>query len=320
MIQPYFIYEITSGCTNSCIYCYNVWKKDKDYPKGELSLSGIKNLFEKLLGEITPEGIALTGGEPLLHSCILEVVSFLNDKKIKVGIASNGILLDEVITQKLVNKGVDYFEISLISTKQKTYNSLTQDNQLKKVKKALLNVKKYRAKLTVSFVITKLNLVEIEDIIDFSFAFSTDSIALNRFVPGGNGLKHLSKLQITGEDLKNVLSIANKKSREYNLPINITIPIESCIIDHRKYPNLNFGICSGGRKKWVIDPIGNLRTCEQNTRILGNLFNSNFSELSRLEEVNLFQHSNLKTTCNKCEQFRYCGGGCRFLTGSNNSG
>ncbi len=315
MINPYFIYEITSRCNNNCVYCYNVWNQDKNYHKGELSISEIKRLFEKLLEEITPIGITLTGGEPLLHPDILEVVSFLIDKRVKVGIATNGLLLDEVITRELVNRGVNYFEISLVSINQKTYNRLTQNDQLKKVKKAILNVKRQRTKLTISLLISKCNLSNIEETIDLCFAFTTDAIAMNRFVPGGNGLKNLSELQITKEELQDVLFIADKKSREYNLPINVTIPVESCIIDHEKYPNLNFGSCTCGRHKWVIDPIGNLRTCEQNPDILGNFFEKSFLELSSLEAVNLFRCNNLRYDCNKCNQFKYCGGGCRFLRG-----
>ena len=312
MIRPYLVYEITSRCTNNCIYCYNVWKQNIYYPEGELSLPQIKALFEKLLEEITPEGITLTGGEPLTHPDILEVVSFLCDKKIRVSIATNGVLLNEATTRELIDGGVDYFEISAVSINPEKYNLLTQSTQCSKVKEAVLNVKRHGAKLTITFVITKLNLAEVEEVIDFSFAFSADAVVLNRFVPGGSGLDHLSELETTQEDIESVLSIADGKSKEYSLPICITIPIESCIIDHKKYSNLNFGTCACGRKKWAIDPVGNLRICEQNPEILGNLFDKSFFELSRLEVVNSFQRNNLRADCDKCEEFARCGGGCRF--------
>ena len=171
MIQPYFIYELTSRCNNDCLYCYNVWKERRNYPKGELALPEIKKLFEKLLKEVILIGITLTGGEPLLHANILEISSFLAGKKLKVGIATNGILLDKTMMQRLTDSGVSYFEISLVSTNQETYSLLTGDEQLKKVKEAILNVKRAKAELAISFVLTKLNLADLEETIDLCFAF-----------------------------------------------------------------------------------------------------------------------------------------------------
>lgn len=311
-MAPYFVFELTSRCNNDCIYCYNVWKQDGDYPTGELSGSEIKILLEKLIEETEPEGITLSGGEPLLHPDVFEIASFLADRKIRTGIATNGIMLNEAGTRKLIDSGVDYFEISLVSTNDKTYGRLTRDSRLDKVKKAILNVKKHGARLTVSFVATMLNSTDIEDVIDLCFAFSVDAIALNRFVPGGSGLKHRSLLQLSGEGLKSTLRAADRKSREYNIPVNITIPVEPCITDHKDYPYLNFGSCVCGRKKWVIDPFGNLRTCEQNPEILGNLFDSDFRELSMLKKASVFRDNNLKPDCIRCKQFNRCGGGCRF--------
>lgn len=313
MNRPYFIYEITPRCNNDCLYCYNVWKENKNYPKGELPISEIKRLFEKIFSQAIPQGITLAGGEPLLHPDILEIAAFLKSRNIKTGIATNGILLNDKMAEKLTGAGVNYFEISLNSINSDTYNKLSKNSQLKKVKEAIINVKKYKAKLTVSFAITKINLSDIEDVINFAFAFSSDSVALNRFVPGGNGLKNISELQITSQDIENVLSLANRKSKENNLPINITIPIEHCVIDHQKYNHLNFGTCACGKNKWVIDPLGNLRVCEQNPVILGSLFENSFLELSELSAVKLFQNNNLKVNCNECGRFKYCGGGCRFL-------
>ncbi|MCK5306822.1 MAG: radical SAM protein [Candidatus Omnitrophica bacterium] len=312
MIRPYFVYEITPRCTSACKYCYNVWKLPGDYPKGELSLSEIERLFDKVLSEITPNGITLAGGEPLLYPEILKVVSLLSNKGIKVAVATNGILLKRELVQSLAANGVNYFEISMNSIKRETYNYLSQNSRLDEVKNAILEVKKQRAKLSVSIIITKANLADIEKTIDLCFSFSVDVIALNRFVPGGNGLNYLPQLQIIKAELEKVLSMAEEKAKDYNMPINITIPVEPCIIEHKRYPHLNFGTCVCGREKWVIDPLGNLRTCEQNPEILGSLFDNTFYELSNLEAVNLFQRNNLKIDCDDCSQFRKCGGGCRF--------
>ncbi|MBW2260793.1 MAG: radical SAM protein [Deltaproteobacteria bacterium] len=310
-MRPYFVVELTPRCNNDCTYCYNVWKQC-DYPTGELSGPDFVDLLDRLVEETEPEGITLSGGEPLLHPDVCDIASFLARRNIRTGIATNGILLDETMTRKLVDSGVGYFEISLVSTDDGSYGRLTRDDRLGEVRRAILNVKKLRARLTVSFVATRLNMSDVEDVIELCFAFSVDAIALNRFVPGGRGLEHRSSLQLTDEELRTVLRRADGKSREHGIPVNVTIPVEPCIIDHEQYPGLNFGTCVCGTGKWVVDPVGNLRTCEQNPEILGSLLDSGFGELSALEGADAFRRDHLKPECNGCDLLHSCGGGCRF--------
>ncbi|MBF0485447.1 MAG: radical SAM protein [Candidatus Omnitrophica bacterium] len=310
--HPLFVYEVTPRCNNNCLYCYNVWKEPKGYPSGELSLNQIKVLFDKLLKEVTPESVMLTGGEPLLHKDIFEIVSFLKSRNINLGLATNGALLDKENTDKLITCGISYFEISLPSLKENVYQRLCQAGSVKKIREAILNVKRNKARLTVSFVITKLNLPDLEEVIDLSFAFSADFVALNRFVPGGRGLEHVRDLIVPQDGLRNALDIANKRSAGLDFPVNIAVPVESCVIGHKTYPYLHFGTCTCAKKKWVIDPLGNLRTCEQNPEILGSLFSNSYLSLSESASARQFCN-NMSVDCKKCADSPYCGGGCKML-------
>ncbi|MFA6550875.1 MAG: radical SAM protein, partial [Candidatus Gracilibacteria bacterium] len=253
------------------------------------------------------------GGEPMVRPDIFDIVSFFRDNRIKTGIATNGTLLNEKNINRLVKSGIGYFEISLPSVNQKIYSTLSQNDKTEKIRSAILLIKKYRIHLTVSFILTKINLNELESVIDLCYVFSADSIALNRFVPGGYGLKNKNRLDITQKELESALKIADQKSAEYHIPINITIPIESCIIDRNKYPHLNFSACVCGKYKWVIDPLGNLRTCEQNPEIIGNLFKDSFIELSSRKQAIDFLANYVYKRCNKCPNLAFCGGGCKFL-------
>lgn len=313
MIKPYFIFEITPDCDFDCIYCYNVWKENTDYQKNTLTVEQIKTLFSKILEQTQIEGITITGGEPLLYKDLFEVISFLKNKNIKIGLTTHGALLDEAKTKKLIDAGVSYFEISLDSLNPQMYNKLTNDNQLDKVKNTILNIKKHNAILTISTIISKLNLKDIPNVIDLSFAFSADFISLNRFIPGGRGRSNINLLLPSKIELEEILFIANQKAEKYKFNINISVPVEDCQISHKKYPFLNFGTCICGVKKWLIDSVGNLRTCEQNPVIIGNLFEDKFEVLYNSEISKQFRTNNLKDSCNICKSFLSCGGGCRFI-------
>ncbi|MBN2892872.1 MAG: radical SAM protein [Bacteroidales bacterium] len=313
MTKPYFIFEITPECDFDCIYCYNVWKANSDYQQKTLSAEKIKELFNKILQNTDIEGVTITGGEPLLYPELLDVAKFFKSKNIKLGITTHGALLDEAKTKELIDAGFSYFEISLDAVNPEIHEKLTKNNQLDKIKKTILNIKKYGGLLTISTIISKINLDEIPNVIDLSFAFSADFISLNRFIPGGQGLKNISELSPGSEDLKKVLEIANQKAEKYKFNINISVPVEDCIIPHKNYPNLNFGTCLCGEKKWLIDSVGNLRTCEQNPEILGNLFETSFPDLYNSESAQKFRLNNLKINCKTCKSYFSCGGACRFI-------
>ncbi len=310
-MYPYFIFEITSECNSRCIYCYNVWKNHSGFPQTSLSLDEIKILLNQLLEDTKISGITLAGGEPLLHPHLWEILSFLKDRGIKTGIASNGILLDEGTILRLIQRGVSYFEISLDSIDPEMYRELTGVDGLKKVKQALLSLRKLRQNVTVSIIISGENYQAIPRVIDLCYAFSVKTIALNRYIPCPEN--NNPALEISTQQLKNILSMADMKSRNYNLPILVTIPVEACLIDHSPYSHLKFGTCSCGDLKWVIGPGGDLRACEQNPEILGNLLEESFTLLAQKTKVELFRENNLQSHCPKCISFNQCGGGCRFV-------
>lgn len=313
MIRPYFVFEITRRCNSNCLYCYNVWKQEKGYPAGELSISGIRRLFDKLLSEVTPAGVTIAGGEPLLHPETAETLKYLSTKSVAVGIATNGVFLDEEMAVRLAGAGVERFEISIPALDAGRYRRLMGEDGSGPARRALLLARQAGAKSTISFVITRLNMSDIGEVIDLAAAFSADSVSLNRFVPGGEGLRHSSGLLPSRDELEETLTTADNRSEKLGIPVAVTIPIEPCVIVHERFPHLHFGTCCCGKEKWVIDPLGNLRTCEQNPEILGSLFEKGFEELACSIRADRFRKDNLRAECTNCIDYFRCGGGCRFL-------
>ena len=173
-------------------------------------------------------------------------------------------------------------------------------------------IKSRNIPLNTSVTLNLENLEELESIIEIAFVLNSNMISLNRFTPTGLGKVNEKNYQLSTKQLSSILKIADKKSHELNIPVYVTIPIENCIIPHSSYPHLRFSPCVCGKEKWVVDPFGNLRTCEQNEEIIGNLFKNSFEELSQSFIVDKFRKQNLFSDCNQKECFLECGGGCRF--------
>ncbi len=312
MSEAYFIFELTTRCNLDCIYCYNVWKQTETYQQKDLTLAEVKTIYTNINKDVSIKGITLAGGEPLLNKEIFQIASFLKSKGVKTAITSNGLLLNDENIKQLIDCGVDHFEVSLPSIENNTYDKLCCSKELKPVRAAILNIRKYNVKLTVSAVITKYNIEEVYNIIELSVVFGADYFSFNRFVPGGKGLTNGEILGLNKQQLMQALGEANRAAKVFNIPVVVAIPVEHCLCDTKTFRNLNFGTCVCGDYKWVVDPFGNLRTCEQNPAIIGNLLETEFNTLSQKDIVSQFRESNYNTDCASQTCFANCGGGCRY--------
>jgi len=312
MTENYFILELTTSCNLDCIYCYNVWKENEHYSHKNPSLEEVKKIFRNFREDSIIIGVTLAGGEPLLNDEIFDIASYLQSLNIKLNITTNGILLTQEKVLRLINCGVRNFEVSMPTSDSAIFKKLCGSIDLKKVRAAILEIKKQNAKLSVATVITKINFHETYDIIEIAYALGADYFMLNRFVPGGKGKEFLSQLKLNQSEIIQTLSEANKAARAFNIPVIIAIPVEHCIYDTSSFTKLNFGTCVCGDKKWVIDPWANLRCCEQNPQILGNLLSENFTSLIRKNEVKDFKINNFSENCAEQNCYSQCGGGCRF--------
>lgn len=309
--DPIIVFEVTPRCNLECRFCYNVWKSRGYSSPTELSIPEIALLADSIEA-VHPVSVALTGGEPLLREDLSEIAKLFRSRGIKVGVVSNGILLDTESAEKLTDAGVSWFDISIPSISEGGYSRVTGFDGFAKVKRAMLAVKKAGARLIVSHIMTALNEGEAGQVIELAFAFSADAVALNRFVPGGEGQRNPDLLP-TLQQLDNTLRIASDVSDSLNIKVYASIPVEDCLLRHDRYPGIKFGSCVCGDRKWAVDPSGNLRICEQSPEILGNLLEFSFENLIENDSVAEFRRRSRFTNCRECSAYDKCGGGCRFI-------
>ncbi|MCD4846734.1 MAG: radical SAM protein [Candidatus Aegiribacteria sp.] len=309
--DPIIVFEVTSRCNLKCRFCYNVWKSSGYSSPVELPLAKIALLADSIEAA-HPVSVALTGGEPLLREDLSSIAMLFRSRGIKVGVVSNGILLDKESAEKLADAGVSWFDISVPSISFGGYKRLTGFDGFAKVKRAMLAVKSAGARLIVSHIMTALNEGEAGKVIELAFAFSADAVALNRFVPGGEGHRNPDLIP-TLQQLDNSLSAASKAASSLGITVYASIPVEDCLLQHERYPGIEFGSCVCGERKWAVDPSGGLRICEQSPGILGSLLESSFENLIESPAVAEFRRKDSLPDCGECPAYGECGGGCRFI-------
>lgn len=160
--------ELFRKCNLRCRMCH-MWKvKEKNHGlTAELlgSLSG--QLQEVLTGD---REVVFSGGEPLLFNGILDLIRIYSQKGFKVGIASNGTLINKEMAMQLVGAGLKNVQLSFDSINKDTHDTLRGvKGAYEKVLKAAeyLSLYKSRVMVCAQTVISGKNIFELIDTIRF---------------------------------------------------------------------------------------------------------------------------------------------------------
>ena len=309
-MSPGLVYEITPRCNLKCGFCYNVWPRDM----GQLDTAAAIAMLSGVLEESQAAWLAYAGGEPLLYEGIETVVAAVRSRfpHVRQGVATNATMLTPRRLGRLIEAGIKYIEISLFAGDCGSYRQLTGVGAFDAVRCSIAEVRRHGVPLTVATLLSLATGQHLETVMDIAFALGANMIALNRFIPTGRGKINQGQFALTTDQLDGLLTRANRKAGGFGIPVAVTLPVEDCLLPHANYPNLQFGRCYCGESKWAIDPLGRLRTCEQNAEVLGSLLEASFSTLVSLPAVKAFRSNKASAACLDCRRFASCGGGCRF--------
>lgn len=108
--------EPTTFCNLECSMCINpVIDRNKRHMKYDE--------FKKIIDSLPLlRKISLVGaGEPLLNPELFNMISYAKSKDILIGFATNGMLLNDEVCEKIIDTRLDWVNISIDSTDQKQY-------------------------------------------------------------------------------------------------------------------------------------------------------------------------------------------------------
>ncbi|KKT61323.1 MAG: putative molybdenum cofactor biosynthesis protein A [Candidatus Giovannonibacteria bacterium GW2011_GWA2_44_26] len=104
--------SITAECNMRCTYCHN--EGQGDFRADFMSLETLKSIVKMGLRHGINK-VRLTGGEPLMHPQVFEMIKMLKSELImrNVGVNTNGVTLTPQRIQKLIDAGLDVAVVGL---------------------------------------------------------------------------------------------------------------------------------------------------------------------------------------------------------------
>lgn len=170
--------ELTTYCQLNCPGCYR-GLFNKNAKRFNEDLNNLKKQVDFLVKSRNIQTISLSGGEPLLYPYLNELVEYIAEKKIRIKIYTNGILLNEKLLSRLKKLGVTELIIHIDKNqKRKGYSSEEDLNELRR-KYCDLFRKIKGVNLGFIMPISKDNFSEIDKILNF---YKSNSDVVNLIV------------------------------------------------------------------------------------------------------------------------------------------
>lgn len=170
---PVVIWNLTRRCNLACRHCYAI-SSNRHFP-GELTDQEMWGVLHDLKRAGVP-ALILSGGEPLMHPLLPELMAEAKRLGIHLTLSTNGTLLDEAWCDRLASLGPDYVGISLDGLPATHDRFRRQEGAFAASWQALRLCREKGLRVGVRFTLTEENAPELEDLLDL-----LDKAGIERF-------------------------------------------------------------------------------------------------------------------------------------------
>ena len=308
----YLTFEVTRECNLGCLFCYNHWRRDNS-KQALSSYSQANKTLKKLFKIASFEHITFTGGEPFLADGLNELVLDCRMQGKSVTIISNGTTGSESDYKILKDLGVSLFELPLHSDRPEIHDYLTNTSgSFRQVLTSIHSLFKIQAEIVIVFVLTKKNMDDLKNTLNFAEQLGVKRFMLARFNIGGRGIKHCPELLPTVNEFRNAFNVADDFAGSHKMKITANVCVPFCILKPGDYSNIRIVSCGThfSERPITIDYEGNVRMCNHSPRVIGNIHRDPMEVIFSSEYVKSWD-SSIPVLCSKCSEWSNCRGGCR---------
>lgn len=313
---PSVALELTYRCNHKCKFCSCPWYAPQlKYPiHQELSIEEWKKVVDILYNNGV-EMFSLSGGEILLKEGFTELIRYIREQGNKrqihrpIVVISNGLLMKKEYLEFFKEQDV---HLSMSLPGYETFEYHTGVDNADGVLHWFNEAKSVGLSATLNVTVTNKNIHELFETVSLGLINGAHDVLLNRFLPGGRGLSYMNELKLTPRQVNEMLETTEEVLEYSNKYGNVGTEIPLCAIKNKpKYKRINIGYqCAAAKGFFVVDPSGQIRTCNHSPHIVGHIFNDPI--VTDTTYWNTFAHSDYKPQmCGDCQNVSICDCGCR---------
>jgi radical SAM protein with 4Fe4S-binding SPASM domain len=302
-------WNLTRKCNLKCPHCYiNATTEEL---KDELTTEESKNLIDQIC-EVSRPLLILSGGEPLLRPDVYEIIRYGASKGLKMGLGSNGSLIDATAAKRLKDAGIETVSISLDSHIPEQHDEFRGvSGSWEKAVGAIKALQENGVMVQVNTTLTHQNYDQIDDIMSLAESIGVENFHLFFLVPTGRGVKIED---ISPAKYENMIKTTFAKVAKHKLNVRPSCAPQFMRIAKDMGLDMSRWIrgCLAGLYYCRIYPNGDVTPCPYLPIKLGNIREKSFKEIWFNSEMfkTLRDFDALKGKCGDCEHRAVCGG-CR---------
>jgi len=323
------VWNFTQACNLRCRHCY---QDARQALPDELTLEEKLRVLDLLIALDVPM-LAFSGGEPLMGKDFWPVAQRAGELGFHMSVATNGSLLTPEVVQRLVACRIGYTEVSLDSIDPAKHDEFRGapgywQAAVRGIDHCLANP---RMKVGVATTVTRLNIDELQDIIQWCIARGVHTFYAFNFIPTGRG-KAMAELDLAPDERERMLKILQRTLVEDKIAVmsSATQYGRACLelgdsespvnTGHYGYSSGRktrllaryVGGCGAGRCYCAIQPNGKVTPCVFMPIEIADLRRDDFQEvwLNHPLLKLLRDREDRSGHCKVCDYKYYCGG-CR---------
>lgn len=326
-------WETTVACNLICRHCRRL-ETSQESAKFDLDTCEARRLINDI-AEIGKPVLILSGGEPLLHPEIFDIISYARKYEIPLALATNGTLIDTSVAREIKDSGLRRVAVSLDGATAEVNDSFRgMEGSFKKAINGISNLVELGVSTQINFTVARHNIHQMEEIFILAKQLDVDALHLFMLVPVGCGVEIAQDEMLSPDEYeealikfyelsvkyKNVLETRATCAPHYyriirqrNRQIANRAPAETPAIHTDKSKMLSFTRgCLAGISVCFISHRGEVFPCGYFPVSAGNLKHQSLKDIWEHSELfrQLRDYSLLKGKCKGCPFVNICGG-CR---------
>jgi len=306
----YFQWHITHACNLRCVHCY---QEDYCSHTPEEELFRILDLYSDFVdGRGLRPQINLTGGEPLTHPAFFKLASEIRRRGYRLGILTNGTLIDDDCAKKLAELKPVFVQISLDGT-ESIHDEIRGQGNFAKAMHGIDLLKKNGVKVLVSFTAQKLNYTCFESLAKECRKHKVDKLWWDRVVTDSK--ESTEKLALETAQFEELVRTAWRVRRKYRRLNGKSFVSTSRALQAEECSPSTGYICGAGHNLIIVLANGDVMPCRRLPFVIGNVAKETLKDIiSGSELMQRLSYPRYPAGCEGCRRFAFCRGGSRCVT------
>lgn len=281
----------------------------------DMPFSDFARVLDQIALENEPSKIMIitTGGEPLVRKDIVECGREITRRGFIWGMVSNGMLLDTLKLQQLINAGLKTIAISLDGFEAEHNWMRGNDNSFRRAVNAIKALTKSSITWDVITCVNARNFSSLSKFKDFLLGLGVTHWRLFTVFPMGRAANN-TELQLTSEQFRLLMNFIREERGKGD--IRVSYSCEGYLGDYelrvRDYPFF----CGAGINTASVRYDGAISGCLSiRSRFdQGNIYNDNFLDVWN-NRFGVFRNREWmkQETCSNCKVWNFCRGGAMHL-------